>query len=417
LDRRKKIPTDERKFVTDEKDVVTEENTAFFLVSADRYVYNLIPVARTAESEERAVKIKFRLADVLAEYKLNRHGYKKDIARDMGYGQRKFSGLLSGRPVNLRFEKLERLITLLVKRGVPPDKLPGILFGRDDLWDRVRQAARVEIVLGGTMVAWANDSTTEMVAARDLEVAAKIVQELTLRSHRSIDLAFTIVRIQYSATGDVPAEYREHASELFADMRNRQGQDPPKPSVTFYVASQRKNSLTELLVASCFGCEPFRPFPSGHRVPFYLMYRDGVPNLPSCFGGRAPPKVAGASPGPGIYYRKETGWQFLPHKDSTADAGIVFITFQENTEAMEVALFGFSSAATLAVGRHFLKKTDVFWPPAATLAGRQVGAYICRMNWPNGSTEADCEVIPLSKKILESHLARPSAAIRAVSHV
>jgi len=382
---------------------VADKKNAFFLGSAKRHLYNVVLVAVTAGSEERAVKIKFRLADVLAQYKLDRRGYKKEIADVMHYGQRKVNELLSGKPVSLCFEKLEQLVTWLVNQGVSPDELPGNLFGRDDLWDRVRQAVRVQIVLGKTLVPWANDSMSEMVATHDLEVAAKIVQELTLRSHRSIDLAFENVGIQYSAKGDVPAEYRAHAVGLFADMRKRQVQDPPKPSVTFSVASQRKNLMVELLIASCFGCDPFRPPPSGHPVPFYLMYRDGVPNLPSCFGGRAPPRISGASPGPGIYYRTEAGWRFLPNKDSMADAGVVFITFQENTEAMEVALFGFSSAATLAVGRHFFKRTDVFWPPVATLAGRQVGAYICGLNWPKGSTDADCEVIPLSKKVLETH--------------
>ncbi len=347
------------------------------------------------------MKIRFRLADVLREHKLDRPGYKTEIAKVMGYCRSKVNELLRGKPVNLRFESLERLVTWLVKRDVPSDSLPGILFGRDDLWDRVCDAARVEIVLGNTPVPWANDAASEMVATRDLEVATKIVQELTLRSHRSIDLGFGYVRIQYSPTGDVPPEHRAHATRLFDEMRKLQVKNPPQPSVAFFVASQRKNLLVELLVASCFGCEPFLAPASGHPVPFYMMYRDGVPNLPSCFGGRTPPEVADASPEPGIYYRTETGWQFLPHNVPTGDAGVVFVTFQEDTEAMEVALFGFSSAATFAVGRYFLDNADMFWPPTATLAGRQVGAYVCRLKWTNGSTDADCEVVSLSKKVLE----------------
>ena len=367
---------------------------------ANCILYNRGPFIEAAASEETTVKIRFALVDVLREYNLDRPGYKTEIATAMEYSRGKVNGLLGGKPTNLSFEKLERLVTWLDKKGVPMDGLPGILFARDDLWDRVRHAVRVEIVLGEAPVPWAHDNASEMVATRDLEVATKIVQELTLRSHRALKLDFKYVRIQYSDAGDVPAEHRSHATKLFEEMHEPRDGTPAGPSVAFYVASQRKNLMTELLLASCFGCDPFRMSPSGHPIPFYFMYRDKVPNLPSCFGGRTPPKVAGAGTGPGIYYRTATGWQFLPYTDN-ADAGVVFITFQEKTEAMEVALFGFSSAATLAVGSHFLKNADLFWPPVATLSGRRVGAYAYRLAWTNGSTNADCEVIPLSKAVIE----------------
>jgi len=358
------------------------------------------------------VRIRFRLADILREYKLDQAGYKTEIASAVGCSRNTLDGLLRGKPASLRLENIERLITWLVKKDVPSEKFPGILFGRDDLWDRVCDAARLDIVLGETPVPWTSDTVSEMVATRDLEVAAKIVQELTLRSHRTSNLHYEYVRIQYSDANDVPAEHRAHAIRLFDAMRKRQLQKSSQPSVAFFVGSQRKNLLVELLMASCFGCKPFVSTPGGHRVPFYLMYRDRVPNLPSCFGGRTPPKMANPTSEPGIYYRAPDGWHFLPHVVPTDDAGVVFITFQEKTEATEVALFGFSSAATLALGLYFLENADAFWPPVATVAGRRAGAYICRLNWTNPSAETDCEVIPMSKEILEGNSARSGDAAR-----
>jgi len=350
------------------------------------------------------VKIKIRLSDLLREHNLlpDKQGLKTELAEALGCGIRLINGLLNGKPKSVRLDILEKLVNWLILQGVPPADLPGALFGSDDLWDVIsRNARRVEIYLGETPWPGAHHSAGNMVAGPDVEVATGIAQQLGLKLNRPISMDFNYIHFKYSNTGAIDADDRASAIGHFEKMRERQVEKPG--SVAWFVGSQRKNLMVELLVASCFNCQAFTPIHGSYAVPFYLMYREGAPNLPSCFGGRAAPKVEGVKPAAGIYFRTTEGWKHSPIDEAKkTDAGIVIITFQAATHAMEVALAGFSSVGTLAVGRYFLKNAHMFWPLTATLGGRMVGVYICQLSRNHLNADPSCSVIPLSKDILEN---------------
>jgi hypothetical protein len=234
-----------------------------------------------------------------------------------------------------------------------------------------------------------------------LATVAPAAKELTL--HRPLhaqQLEFGYVPFQYSdsAPCTIPAEDRARAERLFDEIRQKQTDG--RPSVTFLVGSCRINLLVEKLVASVFSCRPFDPPDRKWPVPFYLLYRPHDPDLPSCFGGRKPPPSCARPALPGIYYRSgNQHWTCCPNSEG-GDTGVVIVTFQEASQALEVALFGFSSASTAAVGNYFLKHADEFWPPNAELTGRQVAVYICQFTWTTTAAEPTCSVVLLPKEIL-----------------
>jgi hypothetical protein len=153
--------------------------------------------------------------------------------------------------------------------------------------------------------------------------------------------------------------------------------------------------LTECLVADCWGLESFKAAPKALRAPFWICYRPGDVHTVSAFGGSEVPKDISDRSRPGIFYRKKREWQCVEYLEGEQDAGVVIITYRAELHSLEIALIGFTGAATAAVGKEFLERPDRFWPPGSKKGDRQIGVYLCKFAKKAGTAKQcydNCEV-------------------------
>ena len=191
-------------------------------------------------------------------------------------------------------------------------------------------------------------------------------------------------------------------------------------STAVLIGSQRVNHLAELLVADLFGCVPFHALKRKGQVPFYTIYRDWDRPVPSCFGGRETLPGSRKHVPPGIYYLDENdNWVDCSWKDNEQDAGIVITHYEPGTQALEMAIFGFSGRGTACLGAELIKNPDAFWPPYASTKdeNRKIGVYLCKFQLDSRATNdqttetlyTSCQVIPLAEDILAKCMKKSSA--------
>jgi hypothetical protein len=300
---------------------------------------------------------------------------------------------------------LADLCDWLRTHGVPADELPHGLFGvrPSALWEAVAGPGRVTLYLGEYQQADSDGQQMLWISRRDAHVAAEIVQKLSLPPDGGGSRRGPTVRTEYvpfrtdvlggggaaARTGRGLKEFerdRTQSRKAFARMRS----DADAPRTSVLIGSQRVNYLLEHHVASLFGCEPFTPADGTEpRVPFYLSYREKDRAVPSCFGGATNPPGYKGSFEPGVLYLDAKGnWQRCPWAPGEEDAGILILSRDPGTQALEMALFGFSGRGTEALGWHLVHSGDDFWPPYVEFKGKQVGVYVCRFKIGTGGAAA-----------------------------
>jgi hypothetical protein len=349
------------------------------------------------------MRVKCRLRRLLSDHGFDHHGIIGEIASALDVHRHTVAKLYSGNADTLRLDVLGDLADWLIAKGVPAEKLPQELLGPDALWDHIRRSNTVMIYLGEYETGGPQRLARSMIARHDAGVATDLVRQLARYGLlREVDISYVPLRYSDDGTYSVLHKDRNHARHLFEAMRARERHGGATSA--FLIGSQKINFMVEQLVASCFDFHPFEAAGPKRFVPFYLLYRSGDPALPSCFGGRAPPPNFSGRKDPGIYYMTKDGWQSCLYREGHQDAGIVITSYQPANNAVEVALFGFSSAATASVGKYFLERADEFWPPTADLGDRQIGVYICRFSYASGEMWANqnfqCKVEPLSIDVL-----------------
>jgi hypothetical protein len=226
-----------------------------------------------------------------------------------------------------------------------------------------------------------------------------------------IGIEYVPLRFRQDAMEPEPTDLVEEidtAKRMFSDMR-----PPHRHRSTILLGSQRVNHLVELFVADTFRCTPFHQLKRGRpKVPFYLVYREDDRAVPSCFGGPQHPPSCAKPSGPGIYFDSPDGWIACPWIENEQDAGVIIVVRDLGTEALEMAVFGFSGQGTEAVGEELFKHPNRFWPPGIEVDGNQVGVYICRFSFTEQATAddggdtiiTDAEVIQLDEQVLRKYV-------------
>lgn len=352
------------------------------------------------------MKIDVRLARILREHNLQRHGVITEISKKLNTHRQTIARLVHGEAESVSLTVLGDLCEWLIDHGVPPGDLPMKLIGPSELWDRVVRSKYVMYHLGEKILDdmppthRAQFPANRWVSRDDVEVATDLVGKLTeYKRRREIEAVFCPFHIQ---KGESPSlRDRVRAQQLVENMRAHKGD-----TAVILIGSQKVSVVVEYSMAAIFGCTPCDSSSKNRCVPFHLVYRDTDPDVVSCFGGRERPTGLKGKFGPGIYYRDDDdGWQYLPwsKEGEACTAGIVVTSVEEDLGFVEVALIGYSGRATSVLGYHFLREATHFWPPVAEIGRRRVGVFACRItNHENGNKGSVCEVTPLSAKAILS---------------
>ncbi len=365
------------------------------------------------------MEIEIRLRNVLEKNNLDHHGIIQQIANDpsVEVNRHTIAKFYNNNVKNVSLKALGKICEWLRGQGVPADELPGTLFGTrpSELWQAIAMHGRVTIYLGEYQqteppaVAW------RWIARRDAVVAANFVQDLSNPSETGV--LPPQVRLEYvpfrwdteidNAPKSPLLDDIKKAKKIFHQMRANSSHH-----TSILIGSQRVNYLLEFLVADLFSCTPFCHPEKGGEVPFYLVYREGDHKVTSCFGGVRNPfrrKNAGVA---GIHYLANKGWVTCPWKENKLDAGVAITLRDPGTEAIEMAVFGFSGRATDIVGKQLLLNKDRFWSSPIKVKGKEIGIYICpfelnesrRVNGDDELRIKNLNIISLNEKILKKHL-------------
>jgi len=359
------------------------------------------------------------------------------MASDCGLHRHTIGKLYRNQLSSPSLEVLGKVCNWLVDRGVPPDVLPGALFGwqPSDLWRAVAAPRRVTIYMGEyQQIDEDIRSARRWIALRDSAVAWKITEHLSAppekkdkdkandtdkgKSKVKVKDIPPAVRSEYVPfrfmTPEAPGDEQQFKSDItgakkiFKKMQSRATRE-----TAILIGSQRVNYLVELVVADLFGCKPFKRPNTAPEVPFYLVYRDFDRAVESCFAGRqAPPGYEGAA-APGTYYLDEDDqWSACEWKPFEKDAGLLITVRDPATGSLRVLLFGFSGHSTAVMGAKLIEIGDRFWKQSVTMKGKEIGVHICHIAFAPkpGERQGDgfrvkkLRIVSLSEKVLERYL-------------
>lgn len=366
------------------------------------------------------MEVEIRLRRVLVEHKLDHHGIIGEIAEDVDLDRRVISKYYTGKAPTYSPDVLGRLCDWLGRKGVPVDELPGLLLGAkaSELWPTVAAKKRVHLYLGAYHHLREPAPARRSVSSSDTAVATDLIARVTKTAakmdfHPEILLHYTPLRFPLTEP-DLGAQPLVHdivvAARAFNEMKNHTA-----AASSFLIGSQRVNYLLECFVADLCGCKPFQ-MPKQRKVPFFLVYKKTDHKPPSCFGGVQNPFFAGQRSVPGLHYVQKGGrWRACPWDKDRSDAGVVIVTHNEHTRAVEIAVFGFSGRATEALGKELMLRGKDYWPPQVETRTKKIGIYICLLEFKGKNASAKqalhdthackCRVIPLDERVLKNHLA------------
>jgi hypothetical protein len=251
-----------------------------------------------------------------------------------------------------------------------------------ELIEALAAPGKVTIYLGEYQETRDDRLTMLWVSRRDSTVQARFVEKLSMPSE--VD-ASPIVVTEYVPFRYLPKGKRDAEKELARDQRRAKQiftrvKDSFATTGTVFLGSPRSNLLSELLVADLFRTRPFRPVPGRPRVPFFLTYRNKDRVVSSCFGGyRNPPRRTGKLV-PGVHYLDADGqWVACPWRREKEDAAVIIVIYQPHI-SVQLAILGFTSWGTEAIGRRLLLDAAPFWEKPLAWRGRRIGVYVCRFN-------------------------------------
>lgn len=360
------------------------------------------------------MQLEIKLREILADNNLDTHGIIQRISRGTGLRRSIISRLYHNTARNPSLDALGRICDWLNANNVHAS-LPQVLLGQvSSKLSRALTNSGVRVYLGEYEQQGA-EGTFEWISPWDAAIHAELIRWLTEpdsdgKPKPPVSLQLVPYQIS-SVAGQVDSTQLQtdlnRSQEMFA-ARHIGGRS------CIMVASQRGNLLTEHLVSSIFGCQPFQEPVGQARVPFFLSYHQRDRAVPSCFGGPGPRPGSSRRMKPGLHYVNERGrWTHCPWVSMERDAGIVVVSREEGVDGrVDMAVFGFSGSGTAALGKYLVTEPDKFWPPYIRAGDRHVGVFICSFELIEGELAGNTgyvqthnpKVIPIAEKIMRKYL-------------
>lgn len=366
------------------------------------------------------MEVKIALKEFLKKHNMNRHGVIQEIADDIGLNRRTISKLYHGTTPTVTLDTLSQLSTWLNEHGVAASELPAGLFstGRTSLWQTIAKQGKATFYVGEYQRVEKPSAAWRWISRRDAAVATNFVQQLSMGSDfgpSPPQLNFQYVPLRFPlASYDISKEPLSgdisRTSRIYERMLNNSSF-----TSSIIIGSQRVNYLMEFFVADLFGCKPFVQIKERPAFPFFFVYRERDHKIPSCFGALKNPFRRKDASVAGLHYFEvdRRKWITCPWKEQKKDAGVIISIYDHSTKSVTIAVFGFSGRATDALGRQIILKEHLFWPPYLEHKGKEIGVFICRLDFPAKSylsgqedfiSTESCEIKKISAKILQKYL-------------
>ncbi|HUT36376.1 MAG TPA: hypothetical protein VNE39_23010 [Planctomycetota bacterium] len=365
------------------------------------------------------MEIEFRLKQLLVQHGLDSHGIIQRIAAQAHLHRHTVRKMYWNKLQRPSLATIGAVAKWLEDNGVPAKDLPQVLLGRRpaELWKAVTAPGHVAIYVGEYEQVDQPVGPGRWISTHDAEVAAQLVRELSATGHTvgerpEVRLIYVPFRFSASARDLLQKPLATDIARI--QVLYEQMMSPAARETAILVGSMRVNYLVEFVVADLFGCKPFET-PRTPRVPFWLTYRPTKWAVASCFGGPKNPPALGADTAPGIYYledEKAGRWAFCGWSEAETDAGIVVTVRDPGTNALVVAVFGFSGYGTEAMGKVLTEHAGSLWSHEVAAGRRRVGVYFCRLRLTEATSERgdrtvvvqQADVVPLNDKVLKSRL-------------
>ena len=366
-----------------------------------------------------------RLAEILGFEPSQRKGVIKEICDHTGLERHLVAALLHGRTRSINMHALTKICDFLIEhKGIAPEDLPGILFGRmaNQFWEVLACHQSLAMVFGIRKAsAWPEE---RFVSAADILLQADLLHGISSAAQASpiegkigrpgaskpssAKGSQPISKSTSKRIGPFPAhrlllEQRfvpspertfarnsllRDAEPIYQEFEKRKGD-----KTLICLGSIKSNPVIELVLARTFGVRPFVSQDEVRSVrdracPIFFRYRERDMTPPSCCGGW---KLAlrHRTQESGIYYETKTGKWICCPSTRTQGAALVFYAYHPQRGRLESVIGGFSGRDTWYVARVLSDHATSFWPPSYSSDDLRVGMFIMQFQYRNVESEKE----------------------------
>lgn len=348
------------------------------------------------------MQVRFRLAEILDEFRDTGRGIIKKISEETGLERHQVSALLKNDVQYLSLNSLGAICNYLINtHHMSVYELPGRLFTLEpeDFWAFLSE--KQSLVMSFGVRQEMHENSVLWIPASDSFLQGTLLHELYgTELPRPPETATPIPPgdlgprfVQYMVRS---CSSQSHAPQAVRDAEFRQMKREARDAydkfhriagnkVLICLGSVKSNGLCELVVARALSVEPWisqDECSTGNKrsCPFYFRFRKHDVNIPSCQGGK---HFAIDLPGnelptdtPGIYFERNVDvWDLAPiHKDR--EPALLFYTYQPHLGVVEVVLGGFSTEGTFLLAQHLRKIVRAIWPPEHITPTRETAVFV-----------------------------------------
>lgn len=350
------------------------------------------------------MKVRFRLAEVLNEFRETGRGVIKKISDATGLERHQVSALLKNDVQYLSLNSLGAICDYLINtHHMNSYELPGRLFALEpeDFWAFLSE--KQSLVMSFGVRQELHENNVLWVPAADSFLQGTLLHELYGTEPPATPESGNPMALPPADQGPRFDQYmvRSFSSHSYPSpaARDREFQHMKREATNAYdkfhdiagnkvlicLGSVKSNGLCELVIARAFSADPWvsqdESTPADNRTcPFFFRFREGDVNIPSCHGGK---QFALNLPGtnlptdaPGVYFESEPGhWHVAPLSEDREPA-LIFYTYNPPLGVVEVVLGGFSTEGTFLLAQHIRKIVRTIWPPAYITPTQETAAFV-----------------------------------------
>lgn len=348
------------------------------------------------------MQVRFRLAEVLDEFRDTERGIIKKISDETGLERHQVSALLKNDVQYLSLNSLGAICDYLINtHHINPYELPGRLFALEpeDFWAFLSE--KQSLVMSFGVRQELHESNVLWVPAADSFLQGTLLHELYGTEPPPSPEAANSIPSPPADQGPRFDQYMVRSCSSQSPMphavRDGEFQQMKREAKNAYekfhriagnkvlicLGSVKSNGLCELVIARAFSAVPWvsqdeTTSASERSCPFYFRFREGDLNLPSCQGGKqfTLPENTLPTDTPGLYFERNPGeWDSVP-SNKDREPALICYTYRPPLGVVEVVLGGFSTEGTFLLAQHFRKIVRSIWPPEHITPTQQTAVFV-----------------------------------------
>ncbi|MCA9070611.1 MAG: helix-turn-helix transcriptional regulator, partial [Planctomycetaceae bacterium] len=365
---------------------------------------------------------RFRLAEILNEFRDTGRGIIKKISDETGLERHQVSALLKNDVQYLSLNSLGAICDYLINiHHMNVYELPGRLFALEpeDFWAFLSEKQSLVMSFGvrqelqETSILWvpAADSFLQGTLLHELygtepppspETANPISSPPFDQGPRFDQYMVRSCSSQLNSSHSIRdgefQQMKREATNAYEKFHSIAGN-----KVLICLGSVKSNGLCELVIAKGFSVDPW--VSQDHTVsasqrpcPFFIRFREGDVNLPSCQGGKqfhldncGDQHLDNT---PGLYFERNPGeWDVVP-SDENREPALIFYSYHPPSGVVEIVMGGFSTEGTFLLAQHLRKIVPAIWPPEHITPSRETGVFVVDFQLKPQTNANDSPVTP-----------------------